>query len=82
MTAPRGRPFSSLTITAVLGAASLVLGGWVVMALVHRERAFDAVLWAAEHSPLELTAPPLEIANAAVNSLAQIGAAGSRCSAR
>lgn len=58
----------------VFAAAGVALALWVGLAVHELERAFDWVLWAAEHSPVPLTAPPLELANAAIQKNSLIGA--------
>lgn len=61
MTTPRST--MSRLIGLALVAPGALLGLWVVTAMFSTELAFDGAYWYAQHSPFELTVPPVQFAN-------------------
>ena len=55
--------FFSLAFALLFGVPGLVLLGWTALAVYKVERAFEWALWAANHSPVPLTVPPMQLAN-------------------
>src|SRR5438105_4465726 len=67
-----------LVLGLVLGGAGILMLGWAVTTYLNVELGFNAVMWAAEHSPVTLAVAPERLANAAIRngSLIAIGVAG------